>query len=110
MRWLLLLRSRCWVPGATLRRSIDAPRSVLKNPGFESHIPLDVWQIVVYGAAANVALDDHNVHEGRHALRVSADTPSDGPLAGESRSQAAWLVPVHRLGQDAGARPDGIMR
>jgi alpha-N-arabinofuranosidase len=62
---------------------VDGPQPVWKNPGFESPDPLEGWNVVTYGAAAKIAIDDQVVHEGRQALRISADDPSDTALGQE---------------------------
>jgi alpha-L-arabinofuranosidase len=60
----------------------DAPSAPLTNPGFESVNPLESWQLVTYGHKAQVALDG-NAHEGRRALRITAEEPSDTALGQE---------------------------
>jgi hypothetical protein len=58
------------------------PSAIFKNPGFESNDPLDGWQLVTYGSEARVTLDG-DAHHGHHALRVSAEEPSDTALGQE---------------------------
>ncbi len=54
-----------------------------RNPDFESARPLDGWEVVTQGPKATVALDDEIVLEGRHALRITAEAPSDTALVQE---------------------------
>ena len=76
-----------FVGTGTAAGSADGPGSALKNPSFESADPLEGWQLVTYGSEAQVALDDDDAHEGRHALRVSAEEPSDTALGQEVELQ-----------------------
>ena len=55
----------------------------LRNPGFEAAKPTEGWEVITYGARAEVASDDRDVREGRHALRISATEPSDTALGQE---------------------------
>jgi alpha-L-arabinofuranosidase len=55
----------------------------LQNPGFESPGGIDGWQVVTYGAPANVEADRAIVREGRQSLRVTAREPSDTALGQE---------------------------
>ena len=64
-------------------RLADGAGPVLKNASFESNDPLDGWQLVTYGNIARVRLDAESVHQGRHALRVTAEEPSDTALGQE---------------------------
>ena len=48
---------------------------LLKNPGLERD--LDDWRIAVYGARPEITFDKSVVREGRQALRVVANEPSD---------------------------------
>jgi len=66
------------------------PQLILANPGFESPRLLDGWEIITYGARADVALDDNEVHEGRHSLRITAREASDTALG-----QEVCLDPSH---------------
>jgi alpha-N-arabinofuranosidase len=61
----------------------DRPQPLLQNPSFESSQRLDGWQVVTYGAPAEVTLDAHHVQEGRQSLRVTATKPSDTALGQE---------------------------
>jgi hypothetical protein len=58
----------------------DNLKVTLSNPAFESRRPLDSWEIVTYGAGAEVVLDNKEVHEGRQFLRVTVSEPSDTAL------------------------------
>ena len=65
--------------------------SVLRNPGFESRVPLEDWQVVTYGSSAAAELDAHEVHEGAQSLRISAALPSDTALGQDmSLRPGAW--------------------
>jgi alpha-N-arabinofuranosidase len=69
----------------------DNPQVTLSNPGFESRRPLDGWEIVTYGARAEVVLDNKEVHEGRQSLRVTVSKPSDTALGQEiSLNPEGW--------------------
>jgi alpha-L-arabinofuranosidase len=64
---------------------------VLRNPGFESRVPLEDWQVVTYGSSAAAELDAHEVHEGAQSLRISAALPSDTALGQDlSLCPGAW--------------------
>lgn len=72
----------------------NAPDSgPIKNPGFESSNAIDAWEIVVYGARAQIGADADRPHDGKFALRVSASEPSDVAL-----------------GQNVALRPNGWYR
>ena len=64
-------------------RPADGTGPVLKNASFESNDPLEGWQLVNYGNLARVALDAESVHQGRHALRLTAEERSDTALGQE---------------------------
>ena len=55
----------------------------LQNAGFESAAVQPGWTVHVYGAEPRLALDPTVFHEGRQALRVSADDLSDTALGQE---------------------------
>jgi alpha-L-arabinofuranosidase len=55
----------------------------LKNPGFETATAVDGWDVITYGAKAEVVVDGHDPHEGRQALRITASDPSDTALGQE---------------------------
>ena len=61
-------------PGSQER---PAPPTQLQNTGFESAVLHEGWTVHVYGAQPKLALDRTVFHEGRQALRVSAQTLSD---------------------------------
>jgi alpha-N-arabinofuranosidase len=63
--------------------TVEGPVVALRNPGFESASLLEGWEVVTYGAKAQVSGDRRVVHEGRQALRVSASEPSDTALKQE---------------------------
>ncbi len=63
----------------------------LVNPGFEATLPLDGWEIITYGASADVAIDTKEVLDGRQALRVTAIQGSDTALGQEVNVQpGSW--------------------
>ena len=63
----------------------------LVNPGFEATLPLDGWEIITYGASADVAIDTKDVLDGRQALRVTAIQGSDTALGQEVNVQpGSW--------------------
>ncbi len=68
--WLLA----AWPQGA------EAP---ILNPGFEARGAAESWEVVTYGARAEVVVDGQMVKEGRQSLRISAATPSDSALGQE---------------------------
>jgi alpha-L-arabinofuranosidase len=68
-----------FIGAVTPSAPVNGPGSALNNPAFESDNPLAGWQLVTYGHKASVTLDDE-AHQGRHALRVSAEEPSDTAL------------------------------
>ena len=59
---------------------IGADRPAIENPSFEAPSPSEGWQVVTYGAKAEVVADDHEPSDGRQSLRVSATEPSDTAL------------------------------
>lgn len=59
----------------------------LQNGGFESAAVQPGWSVHVYGAEPRLALDTAVFHEGRQALRVSADELSDTALGQEVQLQ-----------------------
>ncbi|MCX6924356.1 MAG: hypothetical protein NT154_14250 [Verrucomicrobia bacterium] len=56
---------------------------VLANPGFEAADGRQGWELNVYGAQPQIALDRELHHEGSQSLRVQAQTPSDTALGQE---------------------------
>jgi alpha-N-arabinofuranosidase len=63
------------------------PSTRLQNAGFESAVLHENWTLHVYGAAPKLALDQTVFHEGRQALRVSAESLSDTALGQELKLQ-----------------------
>jgi alpha-L-arabinofuranosidase len=61
----------------------DDPGAALRNPGFEAPAILEGWEVVTYGAKAQVEGDQQVVHQGRQAVRISASAPSDTALGQE---------------------------
>jgi alpha-N-arabinofuranosidase len=64
-------------------RERPEPRIPLQNPGFESPVLHEGWSLHVYGAQPKLAADRSVFHEGRQALRVSAEALSDTALGQE---------------------------
>ncbi len=83
----------------------DGPVAALRNGGFESPRFLEGWEVVTYGADAKVEPDRNVVREGRQALRVSAEEPSDTALGQEVEASARPMVPIPRLGAHPRSRP-----
>lgn len=71
---LLLAFVTTAAPGSEER---PEPPTELKNTGFESTVLHEAWTVHVYGAQPELALDATVFHEGRRALRVSAEELSD---------------------------------
>jgi len=53
--------------------------------GFEASPAGSGWELSVYGAQPRIDRDTQIFHEGRSALRISADSPSDTALGQEVR-------------------------
>jgi alpha-N-arabinofuranosidase len=77
----------------------------LENPGFE--FGSKGWSLTVYGAKPVVESDGRIFHEGKHSLRVSADTPSDSALAQEVRLQPGRLYRLTGWVRTRGLDPRG---
>ncbi len=67
--------------------STPKPPTQLQNTGFESAVLHEGWTVHVYGAQPELALDRTVFHEGRQALRVSAEALSDTALGQEVQLQ-----------------------
>ncbi|MFC1596357.1 alpha-L-arabinofuranosidase C-terminal domain-containing protein [Planctomycetota bacterium] len=63
------------------------PPTQLQNTGFECAVLHERWTVHVYGAQPKLALGQTVVHEGRQALRVSAEALSDTAFGQEVRLQ-----------------------
>lgn len=63
------------------------PPTELQNTGFESAVLHEGWTVHVYGAQPKLGLDRTVFHEGRQALRVSAEAPSDTAFGQEVQLQ-----------------------
>jgi alpha-N-arabinofuranosidase len=55
------------------------------NLGFEASPPASGWELNVYGAQPRIERDTQTVHEGRSAIRISSESPSDTALGQEVR-------------------------
>ena len=60
-----------------------APAAAMRDPGFESSSVVDGWDVVTYGARADVRPDRTVVQEGRQSLRITVSEPSDTALGQE---------------------------
>jgi hypothetical protein len=59
------------------------PGPQIRNPGFESSAVVEGWDVVTYGARAEVRPDRAIIREGRQSLRITASEPSDAALGQE---------------------------
>ena len=83
---------------------IGADRPAIENPSFEAPSPSEGWQVVTYGAKAEVVADDHEPSDGRQSLRSLGDGAVRHGLGAGCRLEAVALVSVQRVGADPGAR------
>jgi alpha-N-arabinofuranosidase len=68
---------------ARLAGTVNDSGGPLRNPGFEAAAVVDGWEVITYGAKAEVAADERGAHEGRRTLRLAATEPSDTALGQE---------------------------
>ncbi len=85
----------------------QTPSDHLINGGFELNPPEQGWEVSVFGARPHLERDTALYKEGRSALRISAEAPSDTALGQELRLPANRCFRLRGWVRTRGLAPQG---